>query len=179
MSSKLHSKAQKPSSCKLPSMDHMPPCPLGQRAPTRSLVRPAAEQGETSGIPGEGVASHSEWVQCSLFLPSTGLSCWALVPIISISLPGLFENPEDDPDLQRNKMGVLAATDNSFFFCLPSNTCLPLALIIQPNSMFSLGKPVTNSWNSHLLTPLLPAAAAQSLQSCPTLYDPIDGSPPG
>ena len=23
------------------------------------------------------------------------------------------------------------------------------------------------------------AAAAQSLQSCPTLYDPIDGSPPG
>ena len=24
-----------------------------------------------------------------------------------------------------------------------------------------------------------PAAAAKSLQSCPTLYDPIDGSPPG
>ena len=23
------------------------------------------------------------------------------------------------------------------------------------------------------------AAAARSLQSCPTLYDPIDGSPPG
>ena len=23
------------------------------------------------------------------------------------------------------------------------------------------------------------AAAAKSLQSCPTLYDPIDGSPPG
>ena len=26
---------------------------------------------------------------------------------------------------------------------------------------------------------LLPAAAAKSLQSCPTLYDPRDGSPPG
>ena len=26
---------------------------------------------------------------------------------------------------------------------------------------------------------LMPAAAAKSLQSCPTLYDPIDGSPPG
>ena len=25
----------------------------------------------------------------------------------------------------------------------------------------------------------LPAAAAKSLQSCPTLCDPIDGSPPG
>ena len=24
-----------------------------------------------------------------------------------------------------------------------------------------------------------PAAAAKSLQSCPTLYDPVDGSPPG
>ena len=24
-----------------------------------------------------------------------------------------------------------------------------------------------------------PTAAAKSLQSCPTLYDPIDGSPPG
>ena len=26
---------------------------------------------------------------------------------------------------------------------------------------------------------MLPAAAAKSLQSCPTLCDPIDGSPPG
>ena len=26
---------------------------------------------------------------------------------------------------------------------------------------------------------LIPAAAAKSLQSCPTLCDPIDGSPPG
>ena len=29
------------------------------------------------------------------------------------------------------------------------------------------------------LLSLLAAAAAKSLQSCPTLYDPIDGSPPG
>ena len=26
---------------------------------------------------------------------------------------------------------------------------------------------------------MIPAAAAKSLQSCPTLWDPIDGSPPG
>ena len=26
---------------------------------------------------------------------------------------------------------------------------------------------------------IIPAAAAKSLQSCPTLCDPIDGSPPG
>ena len=31
------------------------------------------------------------------------------------------------------------------------------------------------SWNSHKQ---IPAAAAKSLQSCPTLCDPIDGSPP-
>ena len=29
------------------------------------------------------------------------------------------------------------------------------------------------------VVPLLVAAAAKSLQSCPTLCDPIDGSPPG
>ena len=27
--------------------------------------------------------------------------------------------------------------------------------------------------------PIIPAAAAKSLQSCPTLCDPIDGNPPG
>ena len=32
---------------------------------------------------------------------------------------------------------------------------------------------LTLSWN------LASATAAKSLQSCPTLYDPIDGSPPG
>ena len=30
-----------------------------------------------------------------------------------------------------------------------------------------------------LLFNMLSAAAAKSLQSCPTLYDPTDGSPPG
>ena len=33
--------------------------------------------------------------------------------------------------------------------------------------------------NTHLCLLLLPAAAAKSLQSCPTLCDPRDGSPPG
>ena len=31
----------------------------------------------------------------------------------------------------------------------------------------------------YLLSPAAAAAAAKSLQSCPTLCDPIDGSPPG
>ena len=31
----------------------------------------------------------------------------------------------------------------------------------------------------HLFKEMLAAAAAKSLQSCPTLCDPIDGSPPG
>ena len=33
--------------------------------------------------------------------------------------------------------------------------------------------------SEHLLPHLSAPAAAKSLQSCPTLYDPIDGSPPG
>ena len=36
------------------------------------------------------------------------------------------------------------------------------------------------SWKMHIWHIILPAAAAaKSLQSCPTLCDPIDGSPPG
>ena len=38
-------------------------------------------------------------------------------------------------------------------------------------------------WRKHsasmLVTTTAPAAAAKSLQSCPTLCNPIDGSPPG
>ena len=41
---------------------------------------------------------------------------------------------------------------------------------------------MTQVWVKGLSTPLAPtaaAAAAKALQSCPTLCDPIDGSPPG
>ena len=34
-------------------------------------------------------------------------------------------------------------------------------------------------WVRFLASPFSAAAAAKSLQSCPTLCDPIDGSPPG
>ena len=37
----------------------------------------------------------------------------------------------------------------------------------------------TNSESFHLYELPAAAAAAKSLQSCPTLCDPIDGSPPG
>ena len=37
----------------------------------------------------------------------------------------------------------------------------------------------SQTWLSHWTTTTSPPAAAKSLQSCPTLYDPIDGSPPG
>ena len=33
--------------------------------------------------------------------------------------------------------------------------------------------------HSNVFAAAAAAAAAKSLQSCPTLYDPIDGSPPG
>ena len=36
-----------------------------------------------------------------------------------------------------------------------------------------------STWNYHTLLISHAAAAAESLQSCPTLCDPIDGSPPG
>ena len=48
--------------------------------------------------------------------------------------------------------------------------------LVTPESM-SLSHRRRCTSNSDLLTPA--AAAAKSLQSCPTLCDPIDGSPPG
>ena len=38
---------------------------------------------------------------------------------------------------------------------------------------------ILNTFSSAYLLPVAAAAAAKSLQSCPTLCDPIDGSPPG
>ena len=42
--------------------------------------------------------------------------------------------------------------------------------------MFSVGKGTVSSLSIRFIAA---AAAAKSLQSCPTLCDPIDGSPPG
>ena len=56
------------------------------------------------------------------------------------------------------------------------NNNTSLVKLVKSNS------PPTNNWrwleesHNHLIMPL---AAAKSLQSCPTLWDPIDGSPPG
>ena len=47
-----------------------------------------------------------------------------------------------------------------------------LALPAQPLAL-------TDAPHQSVLRPLAAAAAAKSLQSCPTLCDPIDGSPPG
>ena len=41
------------------------------------------------------------------------------------------------------------------------------------------GAQIRNSFNFILLLYLVAAAAAKLLQSCPTLCNPIDGSPPG
>ena len=47
------------------------------------------------------------------------------------------------------------------------------------NTRTTLGRPTLKP-NIYIYYSLFAAAAAaKSLQSCPTLYDPIDGSPPG
>ena len=61
-------------------------------------------------------------------------------------------------------------------------------LIIKTNcfSNIMINKPIRNLDSSlnthcvfHLCVPAATAAAAKSLHSCPTLCDPMDGSPPG
>ena len=51
---------------------------------------------------------------------------------------------------------------------------IPLAAPLAPQT--SLSESISTPDLAH---PLFAAAAAKSLQSCPTLCDPIDGSPPG
>ena len=41
------------------------------------------------------------------------------------------------------------------------------------------GRDKLGDWDRHIHTAAAAAAAAKSLQSCPTLCDPIDGRPPG
>ena len=50
---------------------------------------------------------------------------------------------------------------------------MPTAAIIEQNQRKQEGRP------SNPAAAAAAAAAAKSLQSCPTLCDPIDGSPPG
>ena len=53
-------------------------------------------------------------------------------------------------------------------------TCFPVL------NQDSFGNQFTGyNYSSHILISAAAAAAAKSLQSCPTLWDPIDGSPPG
>ena len=66
----------------------------------------------------------------------------------------------------------------------PCSLCISKTRVLQiPFRSFSSGEKNPVMWvsrNSHLLfRDLKAAAAAKSLQSCPTLCDRIDGSPPG
>ena len=93
-------------------------------------------------------------------MPSFGLSdvcgkCWPILCLMSTSSHPLWET--------RVPGGVYAHSR-------PLDSC-PSMPIVNPikNFCFHLSS----------LLPFAAAAAAKSLQSCPTLCDPIDGSPPG
>ena len=62
--------------------------------------------------------------------------------------------------------------------CYPSYTC-PLVLQTDPGGVWDdlVNWPVAGHWIEFSFNAA--AAAAKSLQSCPTLCNPIDGSPPG
>ena len=54
----------------------------------------------------------------------------------------------------------------------------PLEVPVRVWGLSLLSK-ARNCWRIHVCENYTAAAAAKSLQSCPTLCDPIDGSPPG
>ena len=71
--------------------------------------------------------------------------------------------------LRRKAMTNLESILKSRDMTLPAKVCLVKAMVF-PIVMYGC-----KSWTIKKAA----AAAAKSLQSCPTLYDPIDGSPPG
>ena len=66
---------------------------------------------------------------------------------------------------------------NSLLGCFCETTLLQYWLDFQTNEIPYLGSNVLNNHSGQFFP--IAAAAAKSLQSCPTLCDPIDGSPPG
>ena len=56
---------------------------------------------------------------------------------------------------------------------------LPCFFIFIESCHYSLDQSLMEAWISFLLPLFRSSAAAKSFQSCPTLCDPIDGSPPG
>ena len=70
--------------------------------------------------------------------------------------------------LGRKDMTNLDSILKSRDITLPTKVCLFKAMVVFPVVMYGC-----ESWT------IKKAAAAASLQSCPTLCDPIDGSPPG
>ena len=109
---------------------------------------------------GQGMISHLKWEQSSL--PYLSVSSGLYLVII---LPHFCRVP------------MLSAT--SFIFPLTFLLPTPPFIHSPPNFPFLANITLScSSWRprNH---PAAAAAAAKSLQSCPTLCDPIDGSPPG
>ena len=68
-------------------------------------------------------------------------------------------------------------TTSFHILTLPVLECLSLSFILPIGTLFLSYLICHLHWEIFLA--VLAAAAAKSLQSCPTLCDPIDGSPPG
>ena len=85
--------------------------------------------------------------------------CLTLCDPMSHSTPGLPVHHQPGCALESSSSNFLKI---HIFLSLPSNQHTELAQPAIPELMFAAA-----------------AAAAKSLQSCPTLCDPIDGSPPG
>ena len=51
--------------------------------------------------------------------------------------------------------------------------------MLQSMGLQKVAHDLATAQQQHCLRAAAAAAAAKSLQSCPTLFDPIDGSPPG
>ena len=80
---------------------------------------------------------------------------------------------------QGQTMPLLQSTQNKLTRCnMKTNAQPPLTTVQDPDTLPVISTLWQPNQTSHA-PQTLHAAAAKQLQSCPTLWDPIDGSPPG
>ena len=92
-----------------------------------------------------------------------------LTGLISLQSKGLLKSL-----LQHHSSEILIFWNSAFFIVQFSHLCMTTGKTMALTRWTFVGKVMSVLFNK-----LSAAAAAKSLQSCPTLCDPIDGSPPG
>ena len=130
--------------------------------------------------------SHNAWHR-DIFVPSSVCLLLSHVRLFATPWTVACQAPLGEVEfpvhgiLQARILKWVATSSRGIFLTQGSNLNLSHLLHYQADflPLMPHGKPFIWVVHFNKMIAILPAAAAKSLQSCPTLWDPIDGSPPG